>query len=145
MAGRITHAQREALYAQIKPLYERGLNSREIGAELGMSAVAAAAHICAMGLPPRPPAKDNKGKYAKPAKAEAPAPVPFVSRAQTAAAAGWRPLGNRERVALDLDISRALAAVRNAPSDEAAKERLQVLIARRDRDDCARAAVRLAA
>lgn len=68
-----------------------------------------------------------------------------MSPAQAAAAAGWRPLSNRDRVSLDMDISRAIAAVRLNPSDELAKERVQVLIGRRDRDDCARQAQRVAA
>ncbi|CAO99333.1 hypothetical protein D9623_33800 (plasmid) [Azospirillum brasilense] len=138
-------AVRAALYVEIQKLYDRGLNSKEIGDALRMSAVQAASNMSRMGLEARPPEKVNKASVKKPSKDETPEPVKLMTKAEIAAAAGWRPLGNRDRVTLEMDISKALAAVRQDPSDEEAKTRLRVLIAKRDSDDCARDAVRVAA
>lgn len=135
-------AARAALYVEIQKLYDRGLNSKEIGVALGMSGVKAASNMRCMGLPPRA-AKCAKASVKKPTKT--PEPVKLMTMAQIAAASGWRPLSNRDRVSLDMDISRAIAAVRLNPDDELAKDRVQVLIGRRDRDDCARQAQRAAA
>jgi len=145
MAARLNNAQRVALYAEIQKLYDKGLNSREIGAELGLSTVQAAMHMCTMGLKARPPEKSQPGSIKKPAKTAAAEPVKLMTKAEIAAASGWRPLSNRDRVALEMSVSAALAAVRRNPSDEALKLELQLRIAQRDRDDCARAGMRAAA
>ena len=140
-ATRAQRAERAAIRAKLKPLHDAGLNNRQIADELGISVVSAAAHIHHLGLEQRPAMPSRS--ISKPTKD--PAPDPSTKPLAMAVAAGRKPLSTRERVALEVDISRAFAAVRDNPTDEEAVSRYRSLIATRDHDAAARAAHRVAA